>query len=349
MVDFHKGFEGFERLEPSDKKENKDEVSWSKHAEEKDMLLGANSDLAKAETVYSNILNFITPIFDRIKEGKEGQIKGEEILGWTQEFTDIFRSSITPDDMVRLAFHHDDYKDNYIYTHSVNVCLLSARMALALNFSKSRLFDLVIASLFHDIGMMKIPLEIWNKDGRLSSSEREEIKKHVIYGEEIFSKLNGINEVIPVIIGQHQEYCDGTGYPKGLKKDSIHYGARLVSLIHSYESATHTRLYRPCVLPDKAIQQILDNESAKYDRHFLKTLLRSISIFPVGSWVKISSGEIGNVVRISEDTPMRPAIKICYNREGYPLPESRMLDLSKQLLIHVERCIDIEEVKKEGM
>ena len=83
--------------------------------------------------------------------------------------------------------------------------------------------------------------------------------------------------------------------------------------------------------------------------HFLKTILRSISIFPVGAWVKISSGEIGNVVRINEDTPMRPVLKICYNREGYPLPESRILDLSKQLLIHVERCIELDEIKKEEM
>ena len=348
MVDLHKGFEGFERLDPSKKGKEGEEVSLSRQAEEKEVPASSRSDLAKAEAIYINILNFATTTFSKVKEGNEGQIKSEEILGWAEEFTDLFLSSINPDDMVRLAFLHDEYKINYIYDHSVNVCLLSARMALALNFNRGKLFDLVIASLFHDVGMMKVPENIWNKDGKLSQSEHEEVKKHVGYGEEIFRNLTGISEDVATMIGQHQENCDGSGYPKGLMKDDIHYGARLIGLIHAYETITHTRLYKSRTLPDKAIQHILDNESALFDRHYLKTILRCISIFPVGTWVKLSSGEIGNVVKINEETPMRPVLKVCYSREGRPLPESRILDLSKQLLIHVERCIDIDELKKRG-
>jgi HD-GYP domain-containing protein (c-di-GMP phosphodiesterase class II) len=348
MVDLHKGFEGFERLDPSKKGKEGDDVSLSRHAEEKDISGYAKSDLAKAEAIYINILNFVTTIFSKVKDGNESQIKSEEILGWAEEFTNLFRSSINPDDMVRLSFLHDEYKINYIYDHSVNVCMLSARMALALNFNKSKMLDLVIASLFHDIGMLKIPEHIWNKDGKLSQGEHKEVQKHVIYGEEIFKNLTGVNFVVATMIGQHQENCDGSGYPKGLMKDDIHYGARLIGLMHAYETVTHTRLYKPRILPDKAIQHILDNESALFDRHYLKTMLRCISIFPVGTWVKLSSGEIGNVVKINEETPMRPVLKVCYNREGRPLPESRILNLSKQLLIHVERCIDIDEVKKRG-
>ncbi|MFQ5952958.1 MAG: HD-GYP domain-containing protein [Candidatus Omnitrophota bacterium] len=329
------------------KEERKEDISLSKEAEEADLSLSQKSDLAKAESVYDNILQYVTSVLNKVEAGKEDQIKGEEILGKAGEFTDQFLTSVNSDDLVRLIFQRDDYEDNYLYTHSVNVCLLSVRMALALNFSKSKLTDLVIASLFHDIGMMKVPMDIWNHERPLRKREYIEVQKHVEYGERIFKKLSGINEAISSVIGQHQERCDGSGYPRGLTKEEIHYGARLIGLMDRYEANTHTRLFRPRMLPDKAIQQILDEESHHFDNHFLKVMLRHISIFPIGAWVRISSGEVGNVIRVHENVPMRPVLKVCYDREGNPLRESRLLDLSKQLLIHVECCIDIKELQKE--
>jgi HD-GYP domain-containing protein (c-di-GMP phosphodiesterase class II) len=386
MVDLHKGFDGFEKLEPSEKKkksseekkppeeekkfsdeklspagerlkpsgeEKKDEdkLSFSESVGKKGMLLepepeAGKSDPVKAEALYSSILEFITPIFDKVKDGRESQIKGEEILGWTQEFSDRFHGLADISDLVRLVFRHDEYEDNYIYTHSINVCLLSVYIALALNFSKNKLFHLVIAALFHDIGMMRIPMHIWNKDGKLSGEEYEEVKKHCIYGEEIFKNLTGIDAEVPLMIGQHQERTDGSGYPRGLSKDGIHYAARLLALLDRYETGTHTRLYKPRILPDKAIQQILDNEGSTFDRYFLKVMLRHISMFPAGTFIRISSGEIGDVVKVNERMPMRPIVKISLDREGRLINE-RLLDLSKQLLIHVDKCIDPEELKRK--
>ncbi|MBD3425630.1 MAG: HD domain-containing protein [Candidatus Omnitrophica bacterium] len=344
MVDLHKGFEGFESLGPSKKEKKEEELSLSKHGGEEG-LDKPSSDLAKAEAAYDIMLNFVTTVFNKVAEGEEGKIKGEEILGWTQEFCDQFRGFISPNDLIRLVFRHDEYKNNYVYTHSVNVCLLSVRMALELNFSQDKLQDLVVASLFHDIGLMKIPEKIWNKDSRLSNAEYEEVKKHVIYGAEIFRNIHGIDETIPLVISQYHEKVDGTGYPKGLTKEEIHYLARLISLMDKYEAKTHTRLWRPRFLPDKAIQQILDNEGGSFDPHYVRTMLKCISIFPVGSWVRISTGEIGEVIETNPNTPMRPLLNVVYDRNRRKLQEERKLDLSKQFLIHVEHCIDPNEIE----
>ncbi|MFC1548553.1 HD-GYP domain-containing protein [Candidatus Omnitrophota bacterium] len=343
MVDLHKGFEGFETLGPSRKPEKGQELSLSEHASEKN-LTSSMPDLTKAEAFYANILEFVKSVLDKVAEEKENQIKGEEILGWTQEFCDQFQKHLNPNDLVRLVFMHDEHKKNYIYTHSVNVCLLSVRMALELNFSSDKLHELVIASLFHDIGLMKIPVDIWNKDGRLSGAEYDEVKKHVIYGEEILKNIPGLSDVVATTVGQYHESVDGSGYPRHLTKDEIHYEARLISLVDKYEAKTHTRLWRPRFLPDKAIQQILDNESSTFDSHFIKTLLRCISIFPIGSWVQISTGEIGEVVKTNENTPMRPVINVVYGRTKKRLEETRLIDLSKQFLIHAEHCIDPDEL-----
>jgi HD-GYP domain-containing protein (c-di-GMP phosphodiesterase class II) len=341
MVDLHKGFEGFERLSPSKKDREEKDILLSKSAPE-GLSLG-KSDLARSEALYDGMLAFTRSVLDKVRDGKENSLNAEEILGRTREFASALQTSTDPDDLVRLVIKRDDYKENYLYTHSVNVCLLAVRVGLEMNFAGSLMHEFVMASLFHDIGMMKVPLDIWNKDRKFKEQDIEAVHKHPSYGEEIFRKLPGVSETVPVIIGQHQEKADGSGYPRGLAKDSIHYLARLLSLLDSYEAQTHTRLFRTRFLPDKAIQQILDEESASYDPHYIKALLRHISIFPVGSWVTISTGEIGEVVKTNKDTPMRPIINVVFDRFKRRLSKTRLIDLSKQLLIHVDSGIDMSE------
>ncbi len=348
MVELSDGLEGYGKLGPRRREEKPPDLSLSKQADktaDEAKQLESKSDLDRAEDFYGNALEFVTAILNKVAEGKEAQIHGKDIRKWTEASCDHFLKFIDSNDLARLVFQKDEYKDNYLYTHSVNVCFLSLHIACKLNFSRDRLSELLAASLFHDTGMMKVPINIWNKNGRLNSAEYGEVQKHALYGEQIFKNFTDLWEVVPVVIGQHHERSDGTGYPGHLKRDDIHYLARLISLVDRYEAQTHSRLWRPRFLPDETMQQILDNEANTYDPHFMKAMLRQISMFPAGSWVKVSSGEIGNVVRINEKTPMRPVIDVVFDREKRRLEKSRTLDLSKQLLIYVERCVNPEELQ----
>jgi len=348
MVDIQNGYEGFEKLGPHRRKEKAEEDLMLAREAEKAREAEITSEVEKADVFYENTLNFVTTILDKVKDGKEAKIKAEDILKWAEEATEWFLNSVKPDDLVSLVFQHDEYKSNYLYTHSVNVCFLSARMALGLNFPKDRLRNLSIASLFHDIGMMRIPVDVWNRNRKLNRNEYTEVQKHVLYGETIFRNISGIDDVVAKVISQHQEKADGTGSPNHLTKDTTDYLARLVSLIDRYEAQTHSRLWRPRFLPDMTIQQLVDNEYNSYDQYFMKALLHHITIFPVGAWVKISSGDIGKIVRTNPETPMRPVIELFYDRKRKRLPELRLIDLSKQLLVHVEQCIDPEGLQEDS-
>ncbi|GEM_PF-3368373 len=342
MVDLQNGFEGFEKLGPHRRKEKAEEDLMLAREAEKAREAEIKSDGEKAGIFYESTLSFVTGILDEVKDGREAGIKTEDILRWAEDATEWFLNAAKPDDIVSLVFQHDEYKTDYLYTHSVNVCFLSACMALGLDFPKDRLRNLSIAALFHDIGMMRIPMDIWNKNRKLNRSEYEEVQKHVIYGEKIFRNISGIDPVVAKVISQHQEKADGTGYPNHLTKEATDYLARLVSLINRYEAQTHSRLWRPRFLPDATIQQLVDNEYNSYDQYFMKALLHHITMFPVGAWVKINSGDIGKIVRTNPEKPMRPVVDIVYNRKGKRLPEPRLMDMSKQLLVHVEQCIDPE-------
>ncbi len=165
---------------------------------------------------------------------------------------------------------------------------------------------------------------------------------HAALGAEVLSNINGIDESVPLMIGQHQEKINGTGYPGQLKKDEIHFGARLLSLIDDYEARIHPRPWRTGTLPDKAIQNILDEEISCYDPYFVKALLKYISIFPVGALIRVSTGEIGRVIKTNLETPMRPVVAIVFDRRGEKALTQKILDLSKQLLIYVENCVSPE-------
>ena len=345
MVELHEGFGGYEGLNPQRRKQKPEEVSLTR-PQGRAAEAAPSSDMDKAGAFYGEVLLFVRDVLDKAAVGSDSSIIGDDILNRTKAYCDFFRESLNFNDMVRLVLQHDEYEDCYIYSHSVNVCFLAVRLGLGLNFSNNVLQELIIAALFHDIGMMKVRKDIWNKEGRLSADEYTEVQKHPVYGEEIFKRIKGMSEVVPTVIGQHQERIDGSGYPRHLKKDGMHYLARLLALVDSYVALTHTRLWRKRFLPDKAIQQILDNESGGYDPHFLKEILRSVSIFPVGSWVKLSSGEIGSVVSTNENIPMRPLVRVIFDRGGNRLSAERMMDLSKQLLVHVENCVEAEGLEE---
>ncbi|MEA3488856.1 MAG: HD domain-containing protein, partial [Candidatus Omnitrophota bacterium] len=180
MVELSDGFGEYEGLGPYRKREKPEELSLSRPEEKTE--IGAKSDMSKAEVFYRDVLDFITSLLNKAAEGKEDRINAKEILEHAAAYCEVLSGSLVPDDLVHLVFQHDEYRDNYLYTHSVNVCLVAVRIARELNFSKSAMRELIIASLFHDIGMMKISTDIWNKDGGLSGGEYEEVRKHPARG-----------------------------------------------------------------------------------------------------------------------------------------------------------------------
>ena len=339
MIDFNKGFEEYESLGDKKPKKKEDKVFLSKEMSGTG-LLSDTADISQLELLYNNVRTFLIGQFDLVAKKNEKNIDFKTILTYVEKICTAFEGTKNLGGFIRLCFEHDEYEDNYIYTHSVNVCFICLRIALELNFSRKRLLELAICSLFHDIGMMKITPSIWNKEGTLSSSEYKEVQEHPLFGEGLFTNVDGIDEVVPLVIGQHQEKIDGSGYPGHLTIDNIHYLSRLISLVDAYETQTHTRKWKNRFLPDTTIQDLLDHQTGKFDPHFMKALLKVVSIYPEGTFVKISSGEICKVIETNKDKPMRPIVDLVYDNTMKPLATTRQLDLSKQMLVHVVKCVE---------
>lgn len=221
--------------------------------------------------------------------------------------------------------------DEYTFEHSVNVCILSLIMGMALNYSKKDLKVLGTGALLHDIGKTKVPEKILNKPDILTDFEYQEIKKHSLIGYDMVKNIKGIQEEIAWIVRDHHERYDGKGYPNGIVKDSIHIFPRIVAICDVYDALTSNRVYRKGIPSRQAIEYLISMGNHQFDYKLVRIFLKQICIYPTGTLVRLATGEEALVVKNYEDWPTRPVIEVVKDIFGNPLDTTIKIDLTKNL------------------
>ena len=157
-----------------------------------------------------------------------------------------------------------ELRDPYTAGHQRRVALLAEQIARRCNMSESDVEDIRIAALMHDVGKVTLPAEILSKPGRLTGPEYELVKNHALAGYEIV-KTAHMREPIAEMIYQHQERCDGSGYPRGLRADELHPGSKVIMVADVVEAMASHRPYRPAIGMPEAIAEIEDGAGTRYD------------------------------------------------------------------------------------
>ena len=165
-------------------------------------------------------------------------------------------------------------KDLYTEKHSNRVMNLAVELAKKLNLGDIDMMRLSYASLFHDLGKIDIPDIILQKPGKLTSEEFETIKQHPLLGRILADEIKLID--IGIIIEQHHEHIDGTGYPHGLKGDDICIEAKIIAIVDSYDAMTSDRPYRKGLSKETAINELIKNRGSHYDHVVADTFIRML-------------------------------------------------------------------------
>jgi len=175
-----------------------------------------------------------------------------------RELDDLFLSSI------KTIVEAIDAKDPYTRGHSAHVVSFSLAMAEALKMNKVDLKDLELSAILHDVGKIGIPDKILSKPGRLTKKEYILIKTHPRLGAEIIQPIAKLKRIIPNILHHHERY-DGRGYPSGLKKDNIPFGARIICIADAFDAMTTDRPYRKRLTIEYAYQELEANRGTQFD------------------------------------------------------------------------------------
>jgi HD-GYP domain-containing protein (c-di-GMP phosphodiesterase class II) len=218
-----------------------------------------------------------------------------------------------------------DY-DEYTFTHSMNVCIISVALGRKLGFSKVQLCDLGMTALLHDVGKARVPPEILNKAGKLDEHEWKVIQGHPWFGALTLFSMRAYEE-IPyrsiLVAHEHHMKIDLTGYPKVVRPRTLGIFSRIVSVADAFDAATTRRVYQTVPIePDEVLREMWENPKRGQDKVLVKALINLVGVYPIGTCVILDTFEIAVVAGASADRQQlnRPIVRVALDAEGGPVP-----------------------------
>jgi len=199
-------------------------------------------------------------------------------------------------------------KDEYTAEHSLNVCILSAAFARHLGLDEDEIRKIGLCGLLHDVGKAKIPLEVLNKPGRFTDEEFEIMKMHPLYGRDLLMSLSDSDTAAIDVAYNHHERIDEMGYPRGLKSHQIPYYSRIIAITDTYDAITSSRCYDQGRSSMDALDIIYKNKGRQFDEELAIEFIKCIGIYPPGSIVEMSNGEVGIIIASNQESKLRPKI-----------------------------------------
>lgn len=289
------------------------------------LILEADQWYAKAEMELS-------PIMGAVRQSQRFSLEG--ITQVAQGFVDSLSQS---DRLLVKAISMD--RGGLVVSNLVNTAIMSIKIGMGLKYNRGDLPRLGLAAILHDVGMGLIPDDILNKQSPLNPGERDLIKRHPEQSAQAIRRLGEDAAWIADIVLQEHERTGGQGYPRGLKGAEIHEYAQIIGLADTFEALLHVRPHRKRFLPHEAVRELVVKEKALFSTRILKCLIQQFSVFPLGTKVQLNTGEIGEVVELHPQYPLRPVIKVYMDPGRVALQEPRLQDLSKTSLVHITEVV----------
>ncbi|MBS4025452.1 MAG: HD-GYP domain-containing protein [Clostridia bacterium] len=231
-------------------------------------------------------------------------------------------------------------EETYLFGHSVNVCVLALMCGKAFGFNQLELKHLGLGAFLHDLGMGKINVKILVKEDKLTPEELTEVKGHPMAGFDELRNYRELSLLASHCALQHHERWDGTGYPRGLKSDAIHLYARIVAVADVFDALLSERPYRRRMKPYEAVEYIQGHAGICFDPEVVGKFLSNIAVYPMGSLVKLNTGEKGVVVDVNKSFPARPVVKVITDKTGGMLRNFHEIDLVKHPAVLVQEVLE---------
>lgn len=279
-------------------------------------------EFRRAEKICARGKEAVLSMFQEARMGKA--IDAEAALPLVEEISNsVLRN---PGALISLA--RLKTVDDYTYLHSVAVCALMISLARQLGLSESETQEAGMAGLLHDLGKAFVPAEILNKPGKLSCAEFEVIKTHPDEGYRLLSAVSGIGNQVKDVCLHHHEKVDGTGYPDGLKGDSISLFAKMGAVCDVYDAVTSNRPYKVGWDPAESIKRMAEWEG-HFDPVVFEAFVKSLGIYPIGSLIRLQSGRVGVVIEQGANSLLRPKVKVFFSTKLQAYIKPKIVDLAR--------------------
>lgn len=247
---------------------------------------------------------------------------GSEDMKKLEDVSNMIVEQVTSTKDIHLGITELKSYDDYTYHHCLAVAVLSVATAIAMGLEKEKTKKIGLSALLHDIGKTMIDIELINKKGLLTLEEYAIVKNHSLYGGEYLMSHNLVDiDVYNGVLMHHEKY-DGSGYPFGLQGENIPLFGRVIAVADVYDALTSTRSYRKAKHPHEAFEYILGGVESHFDIDIVRAFSSKIAPYPLGTIVKLSNNDVGMVININPEFPLRPDVTSLSDGRLYRLWDS---------------------------
>lgn len=275
----------------------------------------------RAEVALNSLVGDINEIFEEVIDG--GKIN---VIKLRKSVDPVIESiSRNPDAcmwVARLKRH-----DQYTYQHSLGASIWAVSLGRQLGLPKHDLRSLAMGSMLMDVGKLRVKREILQAKRALTDDEMDVMREHVNYGLEILQESGMINQDVIDMVAYHHERFNGSGYPRGLRNDDIPAFARIAAIVDTYDAITSKRSHAQARSPSEAIKLLYGSRDTEFQAELVEAFIQAVGIYPAGTLVELSSGEVGVVVAEYRTRRLRPKIMVLLDTNKRQLQKPRMIDL----------------------
>lgn len=289
-------------------------------------------------------------VFEDIMENERMGIKNtipEEHLTLVSSIVEELMFELEKADDLLYAVADLIGSDAYTYKHSVHVSILSIITAKGLNYRRKDIRNIALGALLHDIGKIRVDMNLILKPDKLTYEEQDEVQKHAEYGYELLAAVKELPYSTKQIIRLHHEKLDGSGYPLGLRGIEIPEYVRIITICDMFDAMTTDRVYREKMPVYRALDIMTNEAMYKIDAKIYNILMCNIAIYPVGTGVVLSDGSIGIVTGYRKVNPSRPQVRILTSKAKSKFISMKEINLEESKSLFIEDVWDVELIKEQ--
>ena len=280
-------------------------------------------ELPKAKKAFDSSNQHIRTVMKQVQ--KDGHI---DIDSSRQLVSDCV-TSILKDPSAMFWMTKIKDQDEYTAEHCLRVGILAIAFGKHLQLSPEELELLGLCGMLHDVGKMKVPNSILNKEGPLTDDEYDIVKEHTVLGYVFLKEHGGIAEQVCTAAYNHHESLVGDGYPRQIDAAYLSLYDRIIAIVDSYDAMTSDRCYRKGMSADKATSILYKETKHRYDEYLVKEFIKMVGVYPVGSFVQLNNSFYAIVLSANPDSKLSPVVEIIADQNQTPLKRKVAVDLSQ--------------------
>lgn len=231
-------------------------------------------------------------------------------------------------------------------SHALNVSVISLLMGKLCGLAQTDMLDLGVGALSHDLGKIELPHRLHRLDPDFSAAETALYREHVARGVALGQRM-GLTSGAQLVIAQHHELCDGSGFPHGLNAQRMSVAARLVALVNRYDNLCHPAQLSRALTPHEALSRVFAQGKRHYDTTLLSSFVRMMGVYPPGSVVQLTDDRFAVVDSVNSSRPLKPRVLVHDAR--MPRDEALLVDLEREPDLGIRRSLPPAQLPRAAL